>query len=222
MTILAVTGLLREARLAAGPGVVTVTGGGDCQRLARQLDAGISDAVSGVISIGIAGGLAPGLTPGACVIATAIIAGDEIFEPDDAWIARMAGRVPGGILATLAGTDVILAEPAEKVALYASTGAIAADMESHVAARFAKRHGIPFAALRAVADCAESRLPHAASAALTPEGGVDYRNVFRSLARRPQQIPALLRTARQSKAAFAALLRCRQALGFALAGPDGG
>jgi adenosylhomocysteine nucleosidase len=220
MTILAVTGLMREAKLAAGPGVETVTGGGDCVRLAQMLDAAMSDHISGVISFGIAGGLAPALRPGDCIIATTVLAGDETLAPDESWIARMASRVPQAVLAALAGTDAIVAEVAAKADLFAASGAHAADMESHVAARFAKRHGLPFAAIRAVADHAQSALPPAAAHALTPDGRVDYRNVARSLVRQPRQIPALVRTARESNAAFAALFRCREALGLRFAGPD--
>ena len=63
MTILAVTGLQRERRLLAGPGVEAVAGGGDQVRLAATLDR-LAPGMDGIISIGIAGALAPGLRPG--------------------------------------------------------------------------------------------------------------------------------------------------------------
>ncbi len=65
MTILAVTGLKREAEIAGGPGVVAVAGGGDARSLAEKLDALHGD-IQGVISIGLGGGLSPLLQGGRC------------------------------------------------------------------------------------------------------------------------------------------------------------
>ncbi len=67
MTILAVTGLKREAKIAGGPGVVAVAGGGDARSLAAKLDALHGD-IQGVISIGLGGGLSPLLKVGDVVI----------------------------------------------------------------------------------------------------------------------------------------------------------
>ena len=39
-----------------------------------------------------------------------------------------------------------------KAALRATTGADAVDMESHIAARYAEQHSLPFAALRVISD----------------------------------------------------------------------
>ena len=58
MTILAVTGLKKEAEMAGIAGVVAVAGGGDAALLAQKLDALHGD-IRGVISIGLAGGLSP-------------------------------------------------------------------------------------------------------------------------------------------------------------------
>ena len=47
MTILIATGLRREARLMAGPGVTVIAGGGDAARLERELEmlAGSAQAI---------------------------------------------------------------------------------------------------------------------------------------------------------------------------------
>ena len=100
------------------------------------------------------------------------------------------------------------------------TGAIAADMESHIAAAYAQARGLPFACLRTMSDPWNSALPSLAANALTPDGRVRHLFVLASLLTKPGQIPALLRAARESKTAFAALLRCRRALGLRLLGPD--
>jgi hypothetical protein len=95
-------------------------------------------------------------------------------------------------------------------------------MESHVVARLAHAHGLPFAILRTIADPSDSALPPLAAVAITKEGRIHFAGMVKSLLGNPRQIAMLPRTARESQAAFAALLRCRRALGLRLLGPDGG
>ena len=109
---------------------------------------------------------------------------------------------------------------AAKADLQRATGAHAADMESHIAAAFARARDLPFAALRTISDPWDAELPPLATNALTPDGRIDPAAVLISLMKNPGQIPALMRTSRESNAAFAALLRCRRALGLRLLGPD--
>ena len=90
------------------------------------------------------------------------------------------------------------------------TGAHAADMESHIAARVAAAHNLPFAAFRVVADPVHRRLPHAALVALKPDGSLAYGAIVESILRNPGQIPQLLRTARDAQAAFLTLFRSRK------------
>ncbi|WP_338663980.1 hopanoid-associated phosphorylase [Pararoseomonas sp. SCSIO 73927] len=204
--VLVATGLLREARILSGPGVQVVAGGGDAARLEAKLDRQAPGA-AGILSIGIAGGLAPGLRPG-----------DWVVDGDPAWAARLAaalGARRGGII----GQDRMAADTAEKAALNRGTGALAVDMESHVAARVAARHGLPFAAARVVSDGADRSLPPAARVGMRPDGGMDLPAVLLSLARNPLQLPALIRTGWEAERAFRALLRGHDRLGPALTDP---
>ena len=82
-------------------------------------------------------------------------------------------------------------------------------MESLIAGRFAREHDAPFAILRAVADPAERDLPPLAANAIDSEGRVNAHAVVTGLLRSPGQIGRLGRLARDSRAAFAALERCR-------------
>ncbi|MDR4306209.1 hypothetical protein IHQ68_06205 [Chelatococcus sambhunathii] len=107
----------------------------------------------------------------------------------------------------MVGVDGIVATAAEKAALRARTGAAAVDMESHIAERVARRHGLPFAVVRAVSDDARRSLPPAALVGMRPDGGVDLGAVLRSLAKDPAQLPALIATGRDAEKAFRALLR---------------
>lgn len=177
-----------------------------------------------MISFGIAGGLDPSLVPGDVVIATAIVSEAGRRETDsgcrDALVAALSR---GGVkvsAADLAGVDAAIMSVEAKADLHARTGAAAVDMESHVAAEFAARHGLPFAAIRVVCDPAERALPAFVATALKPNGDPNILAVLTALARRPAHLPALIRLARDSGRAFAALSRCRATLGPGLGLPD--
>ena len=148
--------------------------------------------------------------------------GSKIWDCDEAWRVRLMARLPQAHQGVLAGSDVILGDPQTKVALYARTGALAVDMESHIAARFAAARGLPLAALRVVSDDARHILPPAALVAMKPDGGIALGRVLWSLAKNPLQLPALMRTGRNSSKAFKELLRCRGLLGRGLGGFLGG
>jgi adenosylhomocysteine nucleosidase len=216
--IIAVCGMEREARIAAGADVVTVVGGSS-GRLRERLESALAGA-RGVISIGIAGALSPQLRPGDLVVAAAVLARGKRFAADSAWSGRLVARLPGAMLAPITGTDKLIATAAEKARMFEETGAHAADIESHIAAEVAQSRGLPFAGLRIVADAATSDLPACASVSLTPEGKVDLLAVLGSVLKRPGQMPQAMRMARESNVAFAALFRCRALLGDRLLGPD--
>jgi len=110
----------------------------------------------------------------------------------------------------MAGIDNAVTTPADKRALHIATRAAVADMESHVAARFAAARNLPFAAFRVVADPAERHVPPAALAGIGKTGCVTVGPVLRSLARAPGQFPHLVKTAFDANAAFLALFRGRQ------------
>jgi adenosylhomocysteine nucleosidase len=222
MTIIAVCGLMREARIASGPGVRTLTGGTNAVLLRQKLERAIGEGAHGIISIGIAGGVAPSLKSGDCVVGSVVLENGDRFFPDVQWTARIIAKLPSAIPGVVAGADAVMTTSWAKAALFRAVGAYAVDMESHIVARAAKAHGIPFAVLRTISDPAGSNLPPLVSMAVTDSGKVDLMRVLVSLLGNPRQIPALIQTARESKAAFEALLRCRGALGLRLLGPDGG
>src|SRR5258706_153310 len=145
--IIAVTGLAREARIIAGPGVTVICCGGRAVLLLEKLER-LMQGVDGIISIGIAGALMPSLKSGDCVIASEIVGGGRNIPTDASWTKRMAARLPDALVAPLTSADGIIFSPTTKAALFRATGAYAVDMESHVAAEFAASRRIPFAALR--------------------------------------------------------------------------
>ncbi len=212
LPVLAVSGMNAEARIAVGHGVATLAGGGDPARLALLLQGALARGVRAVISFGVAGGLAPGLRPGTVILGRSVDDGETRSLADPAWLRRLADALPHAHVADLAGVDHMVIGADNKRALHQATRAAAVDMESHIAARLAAQHGVPFAALRIIADPAERSLPHAATVGMRPDGSTDVRAVLRSLAGRPAELPALIRTALDARAAFMALQQSRKLL----------
>jgi adenosylhomocysteine nucleosidase len=219
--ILAATGLQREQRIVAGPGVEAIAGGGDHKRLEALLEARAA-GVHGIISIGIAGGLASGLRAGDWVVADAILANGEPIPTDATWTGHLAMRLPEAAKGLLLGVDAIVAEPAEKADLFHTTGALAVDMESHIVARVARRHRLAFTAARVVCDPAHRALPPAARVGMKPNGRMHLSAVLRCLLAQPGQLPALVLTGWEAERSFASLLRGHRRLGAGLCGPDVG
>jgi hopanoid-associated phosphorylase len=217
-SIVAVCGLRREAKMLAKMRVATVIGGGVTELLRTRLNS-ISASV-GIISVGICAALSPSLKVGDCVIANTIIAGGDRFAVDLEWRDRIATRLPEVAIGGIAGSDTVLIDGESKNTLRSKTGAIAADMESHVAAAFAAARGIAFAAVRVVSDQANVGLPPVVLKAMKPDGRIAVGATFRSLAANPAQLPAVFRTAWESEIAFRALFRCLCRLGPGLLGPD--
>jgi adenosylhomocysteine nucleosidase len=217
--IVAVTGLVGEARIASGPGVHAIACGGDASAVTLALEREIERGARAVISFGIAGALADDVPCGTWLVARSIFASDGWWPCDVEWVARMKDRLPGAMIADLAGVDTPVMAAAAKRALHRSSRAVAVDTESHFAARIAATHRLPFAAFRVVADAARRDLPPVASVALAPNGRIRGGAVLRSLARTPAQIPLLLRTAADTRAALRALSRGRRFLGPGLAFP---
>jgi len=224
--ILAVVGLAREARIVGGSKVTPLIGGGDSAKLKRELDTALlgnensGTKISGIISIGIAGGLSPDVRPGSVVAATAVIAGPVRFETDPGWAQRLMRVAPHCRPGVIAGNDTVIASRPEKTDLFERTGAVAVDMESHIAAAAASAHNIPFAALRVVCDPADRTIPPAALVAMKRDGSIDLGAVLRSVMAEPGQLLSLAYLARDSKIAFRTLLRCRNFLGSSLGGLD--
>lgn len=212
--VVAATGLAREARIAAGPGVLAVACGLDAGRLAVALERAVADGAGAIISFGIAGGLVADAHPGTWIVGRSVVAAATRWTCDAAWTQVLLRRLPGARFAELAGSATALCLPLDKRALHDATGAIAVDTESHVAAAVAAAHRLPFAAFRVIADPLDQQLPEAASVALGPRGEVRFAAVAASLARTPGQLPSLVRTAISARKAFAALSRGRRLLGL--------
>lgn len=210
--VLLAAGLVFETRIAGRvPAVRTCCGRGP--GLAAALESALAPDCRGIVSFGIAGGLDPGLTPGTLVVATTVTGPEGRFAIDEQWSQGLARALPDALAAPLLGLDVAAVDPAAKAQLFRDTGAAAVDMESHIAAAAAGRHGLPFAALRAIADPADRHVPASAIAGLGPDGRTDVFGVLRSLARYPGDLAALIHVARDATKARSALTAAAQKIG---------
>ena len=214
--VLIVTGLVQEARIAEGPGMTVICSSSDPKQLRAMLASFDAKSIRGVISFGVAGGLDPTLESGDVVIATDIVAGAERWlagvEFSRSLLAdsNLSGRrVTHG---SLLGVEKVIAGRAEKILLRDATGAAAVDMESHIAADYAARAGLPFAAVRVISDPATRALPELAANAIKPNGDIDLRKVLRGLARNPTLLRSLVSTGRDFNRALRSLRGCRSFL----------
>jgi adenosylhomocysteine nucleosidase len=106
----------------------------------------------------------------------------------------------------------------DKTSAWARTQCVAADMESAAVAAVARRNGLPFIALRAVADPVDFSLPQAALVSMGKDGRLKPWKLALSLWRQPGQIRPLRELAGHSAAAKEALRKAARAAGadFAL------
>jgi hopanoid-associated phosphorylase len=211
--------MAQEARIAAGPGMIVICSSSDPQMLRALLATLDSSTFRGVISFGVAGGLDPTLKSGDVVVATEVLAGDTRWLAglalNEEMIASAALRRRRVVRGGLAGVEQVIAAKAGKAALWSETGAAAVDMESHIAAAYAAKAGLPFAALRVISDPASRALPALATTAIKPNGDIDLRKVLRGLARHPSTLRALVSTGIDFNRALRSLRGCR---GFLLGG----
>ena len=213
LPVIAVTGLAFEARIAAGPGVVTVCGGGHLERLEAELaaDARARLPRNRVVRDRRRAGGPPGTRRLHRLSVDRDT--DQRHESHLEWASHLLQNIPGAIHADIAGVSAPVCTPADKLALGRVTDAVAVDMESLLCATTAKAHGLPFAAVRVVADPSHRALPPAAQINLLPGGTPDMPAVMRSVMRRPRQIRALVRVGLDTRTARAALVRARRMLG---------
>lgn len=217
LPVLIVTGLKQEARIAAGPGLTVICSSSNPVQLREMMTSFNPASIRGIVSFGVAGGLNPLLRSGDVVIASEIVTAQQRWSTAAALtenlialpVKRRRAVVPG----VLAGVEEVVTGQVAKAALRATTGADAVDMESHIAARYAEHHGLPFAAVRVISDPSHRSLPELTMNAIKPNGNVDMWKVMRGIARNPKTIPHLISTGRDFSRALRSLRGCRSALG---------
>lgn len=206
------SGMAFETRIARGAGIMTCCGQGD--RLVEELAKVPVSRCAGVLSFGIAAGLDADLRPGSIVVASQVVdeSGDATAA-DPAWQRILCRRLSPAAGGTVLGLRAPVTGVAEKALLRRRTGAVAADMETHLAAGFAARNDLRFAILRVVADPAGASVPTVALKGMREDGSVDAMAVAGALLRAPSALVSLARVAAGTARARRALRRARRLLG---------
>jgi len=216
--IIVATGFTREVRTVAGPGIVALAGGGVAEDLERSLHAAAAEGAVGIVSYGLTGGLADGLRIGDWIVGSRL-AGAIDHDCDAAWRDAIASRLPGAHVGGFFADGRMIDTIAEKRALGVAHDALAVDMESHVAARVAQAHGLPFAIVRIVSDEVDHLLPHAITVSMRPDGGFDRIAMRASLAADPAQMGDVTKTMAQFATGFRGLRSGARLMGARLAFP---
>ncbi len=218
-----VCGLDREAawyRSATGhdtTGVRLVVGGMGPVRAAEAARELVASGVRALVSWGSAAGLDPTLAPGTLLVPGVVVpaSGAPLAAHAGWWSALVDALSPtfdvvGEPLAEATG---VLAAPEDKRALREATDAVAADMETAAVAAVADGAGLPWIAVRSVADTASDRLPAVVLDNLAGDGTVDVSGVLRASARSPLQMRSLIRLGRNHARAGRALEAAARTVG---------
>ena len=193
--------------------------GGSNERAHTGARGMLDQGAQALLSLGIAGGLAAGLNPGDVILSDLVIGHDNARrEAHRPWRMRVEAELDGVRVGSIYASQGTVQSPEHKSDLHQTHGAMAVDMESGGVSAAAETAGVPFLALRVIADPAHRAIPRAALHGLAPDGRQRAMAVLLQLMRRPGDVPGLIGLARDSKAALARLRRVA-ALGSALFTP---
>lgn len=212
-TLGVVTGLANEsACLSQDANGVRVACAGANTLRARACAEDLADAgCAALVSFGLAGGLDPALCSGTPVVPASVLTSDGCRYPtDSAWRRRLLLVMGGGRhigLGEITGVDAPLAGRADKAALFAATGALAVDMESHAVAEVAARRSLPFLIVRAVADPAGQHIPRWLDGIIAADGRPHLAALAGGLAAHPADLATLIRLGIASRRGLATLRR---------------
>jgi hypothetical protein len=144
---------------------------------------------AGVIMAGVAGALSPELAVGDVVV--------------DA--RRPVSGIDGAIAGRLHTATAIVGTAAEKARLFASTGCLAVDMETKVAADWAAARGAAFLGVRGISDRADEPLDPALLTLVDAAGRPRVGRAVGMLCRHPGKLSEMLRLGRATKVAMEAV-----------------
>ncbi len=105
----------------------------------------------------------------------------------------------------LAESDCIMAREDEKPSIFATTGAIALDMESAAAARAADQFDLPFLAIRSIVGPVDASIPPSIHAAFDENGGLNVPKMFLHSLLRPVDFVGIIRLGKHFGAAMKTL-----------------
>lgn len=204
--------------------MLSVSGMGP-RRAAVASRALLEKGATALLSWGSAGGLAPKLSPGSLILPKTVIASNQfLYHVDATWHKSLCNRLKGHVdfhTEPLVESTIVVRTPAEKAILFRETGAIGVDMESAAVAAVAQEAGIPFMAVRAVADAMDTTIPKSTLNAFDEFGRLRFLKLIQGLAGHPTELFALVRIARKYRAAQRTLAAVARLAGKDLLVPRG-
>jgi hypothetical protein len=166
-----------------------------------------------VVSGGVCGALAPDLRAGDLVLPECVLGpGGErlnVTPTPHRQVTELAGSARGGTLTT---SREVVATVEAKAALFASTGAVAVDMESSLILAHAATAGCPTLVVRGVSDAASQDLPVELVDLMTPAGTLRPLRALALTLTRPRLLPRALALRQATRQALTAVARVLGAL----------
>jgi len=165
----------------------------------------LEKGATALLSWGSAGALTSKLSPGSLILPNTVIASDQaLYQVDAAWHNRLCSRLEGHVdfhTEPMVESTMVVCTPAEKAILFRETGAIGVDMESAAVATVAQEEGIPFMVVRAVADAMDTTIPKSTLNAFDEFGRLNLLKLIQGFVQHPMELFALVRIARNHRAA---------------------
>jgi adenosylhomocysteine nucleosidase len=190
------------------------------QRAARAAESLLGRGASALLSWGTAGALSPELLPGNLILPKVITAsGGEQCYADREWHMRTMRCLQDRVVISddpLVESETVVAGVVDKAQLFARSRAAAVDMESGVIAWAAARAGVPFLAIRAVADAANSEIPREVLNMFSVHGEWRLSAVIPAVLRRPSLVADCLCLWRDVRTAYGSLRQVARLLGPSL------
>jgi len=189
------------------PGAAEITfhqSGPGAEHAEATARAAIAAGADALLAWGLAGGLVTNLSPGDVVLPERglVPAGGE-WHAEPRWHAALTALLGASFVlhtGPLVTAAEVVASPRDKRAMAQSLNAIAVDMESAAVAAVAAEAGVPFAAVRVVADTSADALPADVAKWIDASGN---RRIlpFLGAAVAPAEWPALLKLASRYRVA---------------------
>jgi adenosylhomocysteine nucleosidase len=160
----------------------------------------VTKGATRLISWGCAAALSAALKPGDLIVADELIDNtgykNAKFSVSTDWHNYFSNRLQTSIAihtGALAESQCIISSGKEKKQLHSATGAVALDMESIAIAKVAGLYGLPFLAIRAIADPVNMNLPLAINHSLNDQGTIILGKLLTFLALHPAELSGLIK-----------------------------